>query len=97
MEWSPLTDRLLVPITTFSVMLATQVVLLVADRLYMHFEPFHKLRRFLTARVLIPLHVMRWPTDTQFWILGAMGCVSVMLTGTDYESGASFGMANAGD
>jgi len=63
----------------------------------MHFEPFHKLRRFLTARVLIPLHVMRWPTDTQFWILGAMGCVSVMLTGTDYESGASFGMANAGD
>ena len=95
-EWTPLAERLLVPLTTFGVMFATQLVLLLADRLYMRFAPLQALRRSVTGRLLMPLHLMRWPTDTQFWMLGAIGCVSVMLTGTDYESGASFGMANAG-
>lgn len=97
LEWSALSDRLLVPLETFWVMLATQVVLLLADRIYFRFEPLQKARRFITHRALLPLKLMRWPNDTQFWILGLMGCVSVLLTGTDYESGATFGLASAGD
>lgn len=96
LEWSPLVDRLTVPLTTFSVLLATQVLLLLADRLYLRMQPLHALRRAISRRLLLPLGVMRWPGDAELWLLGLLGCVSVLLTGTDYESGASFGMASAG-
>jgi hypothetical protein len=96
LEWSPLSDRLTVPATTFSVLFATQLVLLAADHLYMRAPPLHALRRFIARRALMPIGLMRWPTDAQFWLLGLMGCASVLLTGTDYESGATFGAASAG-
>lgn len=96
-EWSPLADRLTVPLLTFSVLFATQLVLLAADNVYMRAPPLHAIRGFVTRRILLPTGVMRWPGDAQLWMLGLLGCVSVMLTGTDYESGASFGIASAGE
>jgi hypothetical protein len=71
--------------------------LLAADRLYLRVPGFGTLRAFISRRALQPLGLMRWPTDLQFWLLGAMGCTSVLLTGTDFESGASFGLASAGE
>ncbi len=96
LEWTPLTDRLLVPRETFAVLFGTQLVLLLADRIYMSARPLHAIRRFVNQRLLQPVGVMHWPSDWQLWMLGGIGCLSVMLTGTDYESGASFGMAGAG-
>jgi hypothetical protein len=96
-EWSPLADRLSVPLTTFSVLAATQVLLLAADRLYLRLRPLQATRDFISTRVLQRIGVMDWPPDWHLWLLGGLGCVSVLLTGTDYESGASFGLASAGD
>jgi hypothetical protein len=95
-EWSALSDRLTVPVTTFAVLLGAQVALIAADRLYLWAKPLQALRQTLSERVLVPLAVMRWPTDLQFWMLGAIGCASVLWAGTDFESGASFGLASAG-
>lgn len=96
-EWSPLAERLLVPVTTFSVLLAGQLVLMAADLVYRRFEPLQRARAALSRRVVRPLGLYAWPSDLQLWMLGAIGCVSVMLTGTDFESGASFGLATAGE
>ncbi len=96
LEWTPLAERLLVPTETFGVLFATQVLLLLADRLYMSASPLQRLRRSIAAKWLRPIGVMAWPSDWQLWVLGLVGCASVMLTGTDYESGASFGMGSAG-
>ncbi|MEP7098956.1 MAG: hypothetical protein ABI781_00510 [Burkholderiales bacterium] len=97
LEWSPLAGRLTVPVLTFSVLFATQLVLLAADHVYLRVQPLHALRRFVDHRLLQPIGLMRWPTDGQLWMLGLLGCASVVLTGTDYESGASFGIASAGE
>jgi hypothetical protein len=96
LEASALVDRLQLPVTTFSVLLGGQFALLAADQLYLRWAAFGALRSFIARRALLPLGLMRWPTDLQFWLLGAMGCVSVLLTGTDFESDASFGLASAG-
>ncbi len=96
LEWSPLAERLQVPVTTFSVLFATQLVLLLADQAYGRSPPLHAMRRFVSQRLLQPLGLMRWPSDAELWALGLIGCTSVLLTGTDYESGASFGLASAG-
>jgi hypothetical protein len=97
LEASALADRLQVPVTTYSVLLGAQLALLAADRLYLRVPAFGAVRSFVARRALQPLGLMRWPTDLQFWLLGAMGCVSVLMTGTDFESGASFGLASAGE
>ena len=96
LEWSALANRLSVPATTFSVLLLWQVMLIVADTIYLRAPPLQNFRRLLTRRALLPLGVMRWPNDTQLWLLGLIGCASVLLSGTDFESATSFGMAGAG-
>ena len=95
-EWSALSDRLRVPVLTFWVLFATQVCLIAADQLYLRARPLHALRRALSRRALVPAGVMQWPSDSQFWVLGLLGCASVMLTGTDHESAATFGAFTAG-
>ena len=95
-EWSPIADRLNVPVPLFSMLLACQLIVILADQIYLRFQPLQAFSRFLTNRILLPMGLMRWPSDHQLWLLGFIGCVSVMLTGTDYESGATFGMAGAG-
>ena len=97
LEWSPLVDRLEVPMITFPVLLVAQLTLIVADRLYLRFRPLGRIRNFISVRLVQPLGLLRWPSDRDLWVLGALGCVSVLLTGTDFESGASFGLASAGD
>lgn len=96
LEWSPLVDRLTVPLITFGVLLAAQLVLLAADLAYLRLQPLQALRGAISRRVLLPLGLFRWPSDLQLWMLGLIGCASVILTGTDYESAASFGLASAG-
>ena len=95
-EWSPLSDRLSVPVRTFGVLLGAQVLLLVADQIYLNAHPLQRLRGWLTRRALVPLGLLRWPSDGEFWLLGLLGFMSVLLTGTDFESDASFGAATAG-
>ncbi len=96
LEWSALVDRLLIPSRTFGVLLMTQLALLVADRIYHHARPLHRLRRFLN-RQLQRSGAMNWPSDWQLWLLGLIGLASVVMSGgTDFESGISFGMAAAG-
>ena len=97
LEWAPLAERLQVPVTTFAVLLATQVTLLLTDRLYLRTNALQRLRRGLTNRVLLPIGLLRWPRDGELWLMGGLGCISVLLTGTDYESGATFGLASAGE
>lgn len=96
LEWSPLAERLTVPVKTFSVLLLWQGVLVVADAIYLKAQPLQNLRRAITRRAMLPLGLMRWPDDTQLWLLGAIGCASVLLSGTDFESAVTFGMAGAG-
>ncbi|MEP7100167.1 MAG: hypothetical protein ABI781_06640 [Burkholderiales bacterium] len=96
LEASALADRLQVPVTTYAVLLGAQIALLVADQLYLRVAAFGTLRGIIARRALQPLGLMRWPTDLQFWLLGAIGCASVLMTGTDFESDASFGLASAG-
>lgn len=96
LEGSALADRLQVPVTTYAVLFGGQLTLLAADQLYLRVTAFGRLRSFIAQRALQPLGLMRWPTDLQFWLLGAMGCASVLMTGTDFESDASFGLASAG-
>jgi hypothetical protein len=97
LEWSPLVERLQVPLVTFPVLLVGQLALLAADRLYLRAPPLAALRRVVSQRLLKPLGLLRWPSDLQLWLLGLIGCASVLLTGTDFESGASFGLASAGE
>lgn len=96
LEWSPIAGGLLAPVTTFSVLFGTQLSLLAADQLYLRIRAFGAARDFITHRMLKPLHLLRWPTDQQLWLLGLIGCASVLLTGTDFESDATFGFASAG-
>lgn len=96
MEAAPLVDRLQVPLATFGVLFAIQLSLLAAYELYVRWPLLQRLREFLGGRVLLRMGLMRWPPDSQLWVLGLLGCVSVLLTGTDYESDASFGFASAG-
>lgn len=95
-EWTPLVERLLVPKLTFSVLLCSQLTLIAADALYVRSRWLQGARLALSSRVFTRLGLMTWPTDTQLWALGVLGCVSLVLTGTDFESAASFGAANAG-
>ena len=96
LEFAPLVDRLEVPVTTYSVLLIGQIAVLAADRVYLRSKALQDFRRLLSRRVIARVGVMRWPLDGELWILGFLGCASVILTGTDYESGASFGVAGAG-
>ncbi|MBC8057620.1 MAG: hypothetical protein H7Y61_13680 [Rhizobiales bacterium] len=96
LEWSALADRLTVPVTTFAVLLGTQLALIGADLLYQRALPLQNFRGWLTRRALMPLGVMRWPSDAQLWLLGLIGCASVLIGGTDFESATSFGLASAG-
>lgn len=96
LEWAPVVDRLQVPRLTFGVLLACQLVLLAADALYRRAAPLQRLVAGATRRVVEPLGLLRWPPEAQLWMLGAIGCVAVTMTGTDHESAASFGMATAG-
>lgn len=96
LEWSPLVDRLQVPLLTFTVLLLAQAVLLLADLLYARPGFLQNARRFVGRRIYDRIGLMHWQSDGQLWVLGLIGCVSVMLTGTDYESGATFGLASAG-
>lgn len=97
LEWSPLVDRLLVPLRTFPVLFVAQFALIAADQAYLRFRPFASARNAISRRVLQPIGLMRWPSDGELWVFGAIGCFSVLLTGTDFESDASFGMASAGE
>ena len=97
LEWTPVADRLLVPLTTFTVLFVMQVSLIVADRIYLKSQLLGAAREFLSRSVLRRTGILVWPSDGQLWMLGGMGCVSVLLTGTDFESSASFGMASAGE
>jgi hypothetical protein len=96
MEWSALSDRLSLPVTTFAVMAAAQVSIIAGDLVYLRFKPFRTFHAFIARRALVPWGVMRWPTDLELWILGALGLFSVLTTGTDHESAATFGMGGAG-
>ena len=96
LEWSALVDRLTVPLETFAVLFAVQLTLIAVDQLYLWAEPLRALRSWLTRRVAMPLGLFRWPSGFELWLLGFIGLASVALTGTDYESGVSFGMAGAG-
>ena len=96
LEWTALVDRLQMPLTTFTVLFVVQLALLAADRVYLRSALLQRLRHGLSQRIIAPLGALQWPTDAQFWMMGLIGCVSVLLTGTDYESDASFGLASAG-
>ncbi len=96
LEWAPLVDRLTVPLMTFEVLFACQLTLLAVDQIYLWAQPLRAVRSWLTHRAALPLGLFRWPTSFELWLLGFIGLVSVALTGTDYESAASFGMAGVG-
>ena len=96
LEFAPLVEQLEVPLTTYSVLLVGQFAVLLADRVYLRSTALQQLRRLLSRQLIAKAGVMRWPLDGELWILGFLGCASVVLTGTDYESGASFGVAGAG-
>ncbi len=97
LEWSPLVDRLTVPLTTFSVLLACQAVLLAADCAYLRWLPLQRLRGVLANRIVMKLGLFHWPSDLQLWLLGGIGVASLLLTGTEYGGDVNFGMASAGD
>ena len=96
LEQAPLVDRLQLPVTTFGVLLTVQLLLLLADLIYLRMNALQAVRRWLAHRIIGPVGVMKWPTDGELWLMGLAGCVSVLLTGTDFESEASFGIASAG-
>lgn len=96
MEGAPLADRLQLPVTTFAVLLASQAVLIAAHHAYLCSAIAQRVRAWLTVRLVQPLGLLAWPSDLELWLLGAVGSACVLLTGTDYESGARFGLAAAG-
>jgi hypothetical protein len=96
LEWTALVERLSVPRTTFMVLAATQVVLILSHMVYSRVPSVQAFRSHVSRWLYNPAGLFMWPTDVEFWLLGLIGCVSLVLTGTDYESGASFGAGSAG-
>lgn len=97
LEWSALVDRLQVPTTTFGVLFATQVVLIVSHAVYLQMPQMQAMRGFISRRLYGPTGVFTWPTDLEIWLLGLLGMFSLAMTGTDYESAATFGMGGAAE
>ncbi len=96
LEGAALADRLLEPEQTFGLLLASQLTLIVADRLYLRSKRLQWLRGVLTTKVVGRLRLLEWPPDAHLWLMGFVGCVSVVMTGTDHESAATFGIGSAG-
>lgn len=85
-EGDAVTSNLLVPTTTFSVLVVAQLVILGALGVYVKFKPFRDMREFLAERILNPIGIFWWPSDAAFWFMGGIGLTATFLIGTDTES-----------
>ncbi|MDB6134131.1 MAG: hypothetical protein JWM59_2374 [Verrucomicrobiales bacterium] len=78
-EFSPVYNKLVVPVEDFTAALAVYVCLILMQRLCAGFSPILSLRRGISSKVLKPLGFFSTPSELQLWGMGMVGVIGFLV------------------